>query len=649
MVGLGRSRRSVVATTPDTKKASDPSTRLYDAGPWTTEDQVQAGLALFLRLKNPAQMPALMATIVANTQVIDEALTSLNYVHFARFQPTPDYAYLAVITEYDGDLESYLMDFVAVLGDQFNAILEFIQDAPRLPVQSYPQDFCTFVGRNNLAVPVWSAYPQKTVLDIQRGRPQPQKETGTATSAALDLDDIQGNILRGYHMDLARHFQLQTGSALAAKQFLAALVSGDATANPQLTTAAHWKARPHYCLNLGLTWDGLKGLGLPAGILAQFPPSFQGGPVAAQATLHDFGDSDPANWIVGGPNNPPIDMMVSLFSDTEKHLEQTTRELMAMFSRYALIASVASDAKALPDGEVHFGYRDGIAQPQIAGTPGRLLSDMQPRAEPGEFLLGKDYVNQYHGNFLGDLPGALGDNGTYAAFRLLRQDVRGFHEYLAEAAATFNMDPKEIAAKLMGRWPNGTPLSLSPETDATLSPSEINNFDYAPTPEHPTFYDDHDGLRCPVGAHIRRLNPRGSVVMGKQYSRRLVRRGMAYGPAFDPAAPDDGIERGLAGLFICGDLASQFEFIQDRWANIDMARSGLRATRDGLIGSQLAAAGTDAVGLPCSQPAAGRFVIRTTDLRDPIVLTHLPTWVTTRGSAYLFLPGIGGIKHLAAL
>ncbi|MEP6692177.1 MAG: hypothetical protein ABJD07_13540 [Gemmatimonadaceae bacterium] len=139
----------------------------YDYGDIAIIPQVQNGLNLGLRLKTPAQMPALAAIIAANSKVIDDALSSLHYVHFARFLPTPDYSALQVVTVYDGDLQSYLMDFVAVLGPIFNAVLDFVQDAPRLPVERYPQDFIAFVNRNNMSSGgVWSAYPLNTVIDI---------------------------------------------------------------------------------------------------------------------------------------------------------------------------------------------------------------------------------------------------------------------------------------------------------------------------------------------------------------------------------------------------------------------------------------------------------------------------------------------------
>jgi hypothetical protein len=134
------------------------------------EQQVQNALNLYLPLKNPTQMPALMALLRSASDDVHEALSSLHYVHFARFLPSIDGSILWVITAYDGGLESYIMDFVAVLGDAFTEILQFIAGAPPLPVQRYAREFTDFIMSHNLGqVGVWSAYPDVTVIDILRG------------------------------------------------------------------------------------------------------------------------------------------------------------------------------------------------------------------------------------------------------------------------------------------------------------------------------------------------------------------------------------------------------------------------------------------------------------------------------------------------
>jgi hypothetical protein len=131
--------------------------------------QVQNALNVFLPLKNPTQMPALLALLRATATEVHQALASLHYVHFARFLPSLDGSVLMVITEYDGGLESYIMDFVGVLGDVFTDILQYIAGAPPLPVKRYAREFTQFILAHNMGqVGVWSAYPDVTVIDILR-------------------------------------------------------------------------------------------------------------------------------------------------------------------------------------------------------------------------------------------------------------------------------------------------------------------------------------------------------------------------------------------------------------------------------------------------------------------------------------------------
>jgi deferrochelatase/peroxidase EfeB len=467
----------------------------------------------------------------------------------------------------------------------------------------------------------------------------------------LDLADIQGNLLRGYRAANARHFALEIKArgAAGAAAFIAGLLSGDEDLSPQVSTAEEWHQRPDYWLNIGLTWAGLERLRVPPGVLSAFPEAFQQGP-AKRATQPDpdfptgvgLGDKDasaPGGWELGGTKNPTVHMLVSLYTDEHRvrRLTTVTSKLRRRFKAAGLIEIRTFDANSLPHGGVHFGYRDGIAQPEIEGANPRDRPDMQPKTSPGDFLLGRDYVNVFGGNYLGSLLPALGNNATYAAFRVLRQDVRAFEQLLDQWASQWGLNRELVAAKLLGRWRNGVPLTLSPQerqADPPIRDAHLNEFDYAPGDGHPTYYDDVEGRRCPVGAHIRRLNPRSSLVTGLAHSRRLIRRGMAYGPPFDPEHPDRK-DRGLVGLFICGDLELQYEFILRIWANGDLATHGLRGTRDPLIGHQ--------------PDNGGHFVLRTDDGRDPIVLTGLPTLVQTRGSVYCFVPGIGGLRYLASL
>jgi deferrochelatase/peroxidase EfeB len=111
--------------------------------------------------------------------------------------------------------------------------------------------------------------------------------------------------------------------------------------------------------------------------------------------------------------------------------------------------------------------------------------------------------------------------------------------------------------------------------------------------------------------------------------RRLVRRGLPYGPPYDPAQADDGQARGLVGMFICASLREQFEFVMGEWLNDGIFARGLARTKDPLTGNNDPEGEFTAPGSPA------------------LHLTGLSQFVTTRGAAYCFLPSMTGLRHLA--
>jgi Dyp-type peroxidase family len=447
--------------------------------------------------------------------------------------------------------------------------------------------------------------------------------------AALNLADVQGFILRGYRMPFVRHFVLQITDIAGSKQFLGSLVNGDAASSTQITTASEWDAKPNYCLNIGLTYEGLKALQLSDASLSSFPPEFIAGSTARADIVGDIGESAPDNWIVGGPKTPPPHMLLFLYAHDRDVLESQTALLRTLFARQGGLTDLSShDGNALPGELVHFGYKDGISQPTIDGAPSKDIPDSQPVAPTGEFLLGYHYQFSEKYGYLVPQPDALGLNGSFAAFRILRQEVDAFEHFLRETAPAIGMSVEMLAAKLCGRWRNGVPLVLAPDTDSPDPPialDQLNNYDYVPI--------DENGYLCPQGAHMRRANPRGEAVAGGTgHKRRIVRRGMPYGPPYDPANPNDGIERGLLGLFINGSLKEQFEFLMSTWINQgDFV--GLNNMRDPLVGNNI--------------PQDSKFLIPSP--KGTKTVTGFSRFVITRGSLYCFLPSITALKYLASL
>jgi len=469
--------------------------------------------------------------------------------------------------------------------------------------------------------------------------------------AGLDYGDIQGTILRGYRVDYARHFVLGVVDAGAARRFLGSLVNGVGSGLPQVTTAARWTVKPRCFLNLGMTCSGLAALGVPQATLNGFPAAFvRGATDAATAELvGDVGASAPSEWTGGLSDGEAVHVLLSLWA-LESHavIEEASAVLRAAFSG-AFQELSACDAAALADNKVHFGYTDNISQPHVEGAPPtkRPRPDQQPVAPVGEFLLG--HQNQYGGTYTVS-PTELSTNSSFAAFRVLEQDVAGFEEFLDVYSAKAGVDVETLAAKVCGRWRSGVPLVLSPDTGTPSPPlpaDQINDYDYvSPDPA----LDDTFGYRCPVGSHMRRANPRGQkVVGGGQHLHRIIRRAMPYGPPYDPLTPD-AEPRGLIGWFITADITNQFEFLMSQWVNLpDFVMSvpgpaGANPVKN--------ISGQDVL-LGANDPATSSFTLPSppsgTTPWSNRRLTGFSPYVTTRGGAYCYLPSITALGYLATL
>lgn len=621
--------------------------------------QVSHGLNLALKLKEPIKLPLLLLDIVLAKPKIDRALTELSFIHFARLVPSWDGRALMVTTEFDGPLEPYVMDFVIALGDVFDTLLSYVEDPPPLPIREHPDQFWAYVQQWNRVpffprsvlgdaallpadfdYPVFSAYPEKTVTDIARSWPKLLPPAIDHPGAHVDLDDVQGNILYGYRAKKAAHLFFTIQNHVTARIWLSnAFASSTVDSHPWrgVTSAARWgevdgvTIKPDLMGNVAFTFVGLEML-LPERIsdLQRFPIAFREGAEARSAENGDLGPSDPANWKFGR-GAQEIHVVLSLYEQdtpqTERKSHKPDSPSLFDTALEALLGDASSSglalvgshrAEVLPNGEVPFGYRDGISKPRISGQGKPDDLDFQPAASPGEFILGKDYADIFGGRSLGDLPGDLAQNGTFGVLRLMEQDVELFDRTIALEAARLGIADDLLKAKLLGRWPDGRPLSLDP--NVTNGDSALNDFDYAPSWERPTVFDDADGLRCPIGAHIRRANPRTGRVAGQRHSRRLIRRGM-------PTSWDEDGSRkvGLLGLFFGGSIERQFEFIQQQWVQGDIAASGIRGQQDPIAGLRSKPM--------CHQvPGAGDV--------------DLPPLVCTRGCLYLFFPGIAAIKGL---
>ncbi len=429
-------------------------------------------------------------------------------------------------------------------------------------------------------------------------------------------------------MDSAAFFLLRVESPPAARRLLSTL---------PITSGALWNEKPAFCLNVGLTFDGLTALGLPAASLGSFPQEFVVGASKRCAQVGDVGSCSADSWDYG-LGQPGLHALVLLFAQTAE-----IRDTQAVVLRQSLLADGAYSeimmlpGDVLPGSKAHFGYRDGFSQPTIDCGLGNPVPDKQPIAPTGEFLLG--YPSQFDQfTYPVPVPDELGRNGSFMVLRILEQDCAAFDALLNESEERYGIAGELLAAKIVGRWRNGTPLAISPDSDSPVpapADTELNQYDYAPTDANPKAYDDRRGFRCPIGSHMRRANPRGATIAGNGGSRhRIVRRGVPYGRPYDPSHPHDGIKRGLLGLFIGVSIKDQFEFLMSEWINGGSFAPGIYGTTDPILGN--------------SPQGENKFVIPREN-EKPVVISDFPRLVTTRGSAYTFLPSITGLRFIADL
>ena len=466
----------------------------------------------------------------------------------------------------------------------------------------------------------------------------------------LELDDIQGLVARGYpDLTAAAYVLLRISDPASARDWLQTVVD-------QVTPAP---AHPSdVALNVAFTVSGVASLGLDASTIAQFSNEFTAGMTTPhrRRMFGDVGASAPESWLWGGPSTAAPDVLLLVFARDGDTLRQRCEALASAYRGVSELLRLESVFDL--EGKEHFGFADGISQPTIDGLSSR--SDVPPNTiRPGEFILG--YVNEY-GLFTdrpmidpgadsrrqlptdieGSGKGDLGRNGTYLVFRQLAQDVRGFWRFVDDAATRAlggSNDPERrtwLAAKMVGRWPSGAPLTLSPDVDDPAL-AQANDFTYQ--------YADEDGTGCPIGAHVRRSHPRDSLDPAPGTARsveldkrhRLLRRGREYGPPLPVESrlaepPPDDPERGLYFICLAANISRQFEFIQHSWVN-NPKFDNLYDEPDPLVGYH--------------PPGANSFSVPADPVR--VRVTGLPTFVTTRGGAYFFLPGLRALRYLASL
>lgn len=451
-----------------------------------------------------------------------------------------------------------------------------------------------------------------------------------------------------------------------ARAFLAALL-------PHVAFGDGRRLRRRAVLTVGLGGRALAKLGLPEDCRNGFPPAFLEGMAEEHRArlLGDVGAAGPGAWVW---SDGKYDLALLAYGVDDAAVARLAAVVAGHAEEHGLatphrvpLATVVKPVKE------PFGFVDGVSQPVIRGTYQSFRSnDPIHLVEPGEFIIGypdnrgnrppepelspladpenvlpvADHSRAFD-NAIVDAPRAVARNGSFLVIRQLEQDVTGFWDYCwsesrrvsSRLPPPYDVRPDFIAAKLVGRWRDGVSLVRNPyyptprsKTEAEAVRPQTNPADGAaiqaaarPNPRGDNDFlfgvEDPDAVRCPFGAHIRRANPRDSLMPGSREQvdisnrHRIYRVGRLY-------TPKEGENPGLLFMCLNADIERQFEFIQQTWL-VSPAFHGLVGEQDPLTSS----GDKDATG----------YVVPSHD--GPVRLKPLPKFVTTLGGGYFFMPG----------
>lgn len=452
--------------------------------------------------------------------------------------------------------------------------------------------------------------------------------TGPINSYELEtlqepLRSLQGNILRGHGRDYAVHIFLRfkPGEEASIKRWLTTLADDLTSAQQQLEETEQYRVHKipgRLFKSFLLSASGYRYLFPCSQEKLRFhDEAFLCGMKAAQ---HRLNDPPTDTWEDGYKQQ--IDAMLLLADDDRAFLMRAVNQRLNDVQAFA-------DIRAVEHGKVmwnmqgypveHFGFVDSRSQPlffqsdvEHARQKGDAAHAWEPGVRPDVALVSDPYGKQTY------------DCGSYLVFRKLEQHVRDFKEREQQLAQTLGLtgeDAKRAGALVMGRFEDGTPVALQPHAGRPT-----NDF---------TYNDDPHGEKCPLQAHIRKVNAR------QPGTPHIVRRGITYGerqkePKDHPSLeelPSDGV--GL--LFMCyqKSITQQFEVLQYLWANDPRVPRGQEPGIDPIIGQP----GANGVGQQ-AWPA------RWNDARK----THKPfafhSYVTLKGGEYFFAPSLNFLRDV---
>lgn len=489
------------------------------------------------------------------------------------------------------------------------------------------------------------------------------------------LEDLQGNILKGYGQNFSVHLFLRFRKERIdeVKNWISSfsqdfLISAKNQQELSKVVGNQESCSRPWMSNFFLSYEGYTVL-LPreeVEKLEDLDICFRNG-MSDGGLIHETKDPPQEEWEAGFKNKPHALILVAnnnceLLSQRVKKIQQEIEGFAEIV--HSEVGKVLRNEKGQP--VEHFGFVDGKSNPIFFKKDfddyiqnEYYGQDKYDPTAPLNLVLVKDPLNEK--------PFSC---GSYFVYRKLQQDVERFNRGKEKLAEELGLDIKlaediELAeAFVMGRFKDGTPVTLF---NKAQSPKHIpNNFNYQ---------DDIHGTRCPFHAHIRKTNPRDDEL--KSDRRRIVRRGISYCYSKEKESSPDLIENWLEDLQKCNhseidhekndvglffmsfqsSIINQFLHLQARWANnIDFPNqyTGL----DPVIGQ-----GEQLCTDPIKNEESGEFM----QIQDKFMETPGQYWpkgkngwnenhkgrydfsrcVTMKGGEYFFAPSISFLTGLA--
>jgi Dyp-type peroxidase family len=536
---------------------------------------------------------------------------------------------------------------------------------------------------------------------------------GAPQEPQLDVDEIQGAVLPGFGTKYQHLFALRfpDGDSTALRAWVAARVSAVSTLaevmavrNRRRTARRAEPPQPPpqtpVMRAMALSIQGMQMLTDDATELVD--EAVVGGMRVRSGALGDpddpHDDGHRSRWLFGGSKDTVPHVLLVLAAEWRIDIDEAVAaERNALGGAQILWEQRGS---VLEGGIEHFGFRDGISQVGVRGRLSELPRHFmtrrwfdpgderaksfarpgQPLVWPGQFVFG--YARGSEKIALN--PGSVASggpvwtkNGSLLVLRRLRQDVAAFREFVDTTAAKLrehdgfgSIDAATLAAKLVGRWPDGSALMRSPtgpDSGETADMLRINAFTYvheqavahvcsdplvageelaaaaidgelrkvAGAPADPT------GDICPMFAHIRKVNPRdlGTDQGGEVKTRtiQMLRRGITWGKPFVEGEPEESRDRGLLFMSYQTDIPNQFELLTHKWMNNPAAPEITGDDQDLLVGQKNDGPRTAQIRSQSDPPTTQ-------------TLTAAPgqRWIIPTGGEYFFVPSKSALQQFAA-